>query len=72
MTITDVATVTKVTTVTKYDAARTEIDIVSLTYDGKLYVWETEPGLYGVGHKVRVNPPATTGANITWKGGDPS
>ena len=65
----DRATVTEVTRVTKYDAARTEIDIVYLSYDGKLYAWETEPGLYGVGHEVSVNPPATPGGNITWRVG---
>jgi hypothetical protein len=64
----DLAVVTEVKRVRHYDKARTEADIVYLTYDGKLYAWETEPGVYGVGHKVSVNPPEGEAGNITWKG----
>jgi hypothetical protein len=72
MTGIELAVVTRVTRITHYDAARTEADVVRLSYGGRLYFWETEPGLYGAGQKVSVNPPATPGANITWKGGEPS
>ena len=64
-----VATVTRVTPTAKWDAARTEIDIVDLSYDGRLYVWEAARGVYALGQEVDVNPPAAKAANITPRDG---
>jgi hypothetical protein len=58
------ATVTKVTRTANHDAARTEVDIVQLEYDGKLYFWSAKPGMYAAGQQVSVTAPPHVGANI--------
>jgi len=61
----EVATVSRITHTRKWDAARTPLDVVQLTYDGRAYFWESPAGTYAVGQEVQVNPPARPGANIT-------
>lgn len=59
------ARVANVTRTHLYDDDLTPIDVVTLHWDGKAYLHQTEPGRYCEGDEVPITPPTSGAGNVT-------